>query len=221
MLMECPRCDAKVDAKFLAERVYSPTEEREPHRTVFLECPACHECLVAEQEIFQGGYGESEYSSATRLWPEPTDSLHLSIPKLTSQSLLEAKRCFGAKAYAACAVMCGRAIEAICAADATKAKLLGPGLKELLDKKVIDQRLFEWGNALREQRNIGAHANEKIVSREDARDVLDFALAICEYVFVLSEKYEAFQARQKGKASIKVPSRAIAPAPTAAPPANP
>jgi hypothetical protein len=103
--------------------------------------------------------------------------------------------------------MCGKAIEAICAEHKTKSKNLGAGLKELLDKKVIDVRLFEWGDALRQQRNIGAHANEEDVSREDARDVLDFALAICEYVFVLSGKYEEFQARQKKKVSIKIPPR--------------
>jgi hypothetical protein len=99
--------------------------------------------------------------------------------------------------------MCGRAIEAICAEHKTKSKNLGVGLKELRDKKIIDQRLFEWGDTLRQQRNIGAHANEEEISREDARDILDFALAICEYVFVLSEKYKEFQARQKQKSTDK------------------
>ena len=95
--------------------------------------------------------------------------------------------------------MCGRAIEALCAEHKTKSKNLSAGLKELRDKKIIDQRLFDWGEALREQRNIGAHANEEDISREDARDVLDFAVAICEYIFVLSRKYEDFRARQLNK----------------------
>jgi hypothetical protein len=208
MIIECPYCDSKVDGKVLAEKKHPPTDESDPSKTSFLECPICHSCIVAWQELIQTDLEDWDYSSASRLWPEPNNNLHSSIPRLTRQSLGEAKRCLDAKAYAACAVMCGRAIEAICAEHKTKSKNLGAGLKELLDKKVIDQRLFEWGDALRQQRNIGAHANDEDVSREDARDVLDFALAICEYVFVLSGKYEEFQARQKKKkVSIKMPVR--------------
>jgi hypothetical protein len=213
MIIECPKCDAKVDGKILASKIYRESEDGDRTRTSFLECPVCHGCIVADQDEIQTGYNEMGYSVATRLWPEPSASLHVSIPRLARQSLGEAKRCFDAKAYAACAVMCRRAIEAICAEHKTKSKNLAAGLKELLGKKVIDQRLFEWGDALRQQGNIGAHANEEDISRENAHDVLDFALGICEYVFVLSEKYEEFQARQKKKSSIKMPVRKVPPRP--------
>jgi hypothetical protein len=56
-------------------------------------------------------------------------------------------------------------------------------------------RLFEWGNALRKHRNLGAHATTERVSRDDARDLLDFSIAICEYVFVLNEKFQRFVER--------------------------
>jgi hypothetical protein len=59
--------------------------------------------------------------------------------------------------------------------------------------------LFEWGETLREQRNLGAHEPEHDISRTDARDGLDFVLAICEYVFVLSEKYKEFRDRQAAR----------------------
>jgi hypothetical protein len=128
MIIECPHCDSKVDGKVLGEKKYSSTEESESSKTSFLECPVCHACIVASQEIIQTGYNESDYSSATRLWPEPSTNLHWSIPRLTRQSLGEAKRCLDARAYAACAVMCGKAIEAICAEHKTKSKNLGGGL---------------------------------------------------------------------------------------------
>ena len=67
---------------------------------------------------------------------------------------------------------------------------------ELKDKGIIDGRLYEWGNSLRERRNIGAHATDEEIIREDAIDVLDFTIAICEYVYVLTEKYEEFKARE-------------------------
>lgn len=93
--------------------------------------------------------------------------------------------------------MCGRVLESICAEHGTKNKLLMGGLKELLDKQVIDKRIYEWGQALREHRNIGAHATKANISKEDARDLLDFANAICDYIFVLSKKFEGFMGRKE------------------------
>jgi len=43
---------------------------------------------------------------------------------------------------------------------------------------------------------LGAHASDHKVAKEDARDLLDFSSAICEYVFVLNEKFERFKKRQ-------------------------
>ena len=57
---------------------------------------------------------------------------------MTRLSSEEARKGFGAEAYAACAVMCGRAIEGICAEHDTKSKNLGAGLKELKDRHIID-----------------------------------------------------------------------------------
>jgi hypothetical protein len=74
---------------------------------------------------------------------------------------------------------------------------IASGLKKLKDDGVIDNRLYEWGEALRKHRNLGAHATTVKVSKEDARDLLDFSIAICEYIFVLNAKSQRFQERQK------------------------
>ena len=105
-------------------------------------------------------------------------------------------------AFTACAVMCGRALEGVCVDQKTTRKTLASGLKELLDKKVIDERLYAWGEALRQMRNLGAHASDEKVSREDANDLLDFVYAICEYVYTLNAKFQDFVARQKKKGSL-------------------
>jgi hypothetical protein len=99
----------------------------------------------------------------------------------------------------ACAVMCGRAIEGLCR-DKVNAKYLGEGLKKMKDAKIIDEKLFEWGEALQNERNIGAHAGEATVSRQNANDALDFSLAIAEYVYVLDEKFKSYKDR-KAKSS--------------------
>jgi hypothetical protein len=56
--------------------------------------------------------------------------------------------------------------------------------------------LYEWGDELRKHRNLAAHASDVHFNLADAKDLYDFSTAICEYVFVLTEKFEAFRKRQ-------------------------
>jgi hypothetical protein len=93
--------------------------------------------------------------------------------------------------------MCGRALEGICQHYKAKSTNLADGLKELHKQGVIDGRLITWSDALRLSRNIGAHATINSVSHDEARDVLLFANAICEYVFVLSAQFEEFMTRRE------------------------
>ena len=73
---------------------------------------------------------------------------------------------------------------------------MGEGLKKLKAATIIDDKLFEWGDALRNERNIGAHAGEATVSRQTANDLLDFTLAIAEYVYVLDDKFKSYKERK-------------------------
>jgi hypothetical protein len=75
-------------------------------------------------------------------------------------------------------------------------KNFASGLKKLQERGVIDERIYGWGQALRANRNLGAHATTDKVTKDDARDLLDFSIAICNYVFVLNERFERFQKRQ-------------------------
>jgi hypothetical protein len=115
---------------------------------------------------------------------------------LVRHSIQEAEKCLTVRAYSACAVMCGRAVEALCK-DKVGSKNLSEGLKQLRANKIIDEKLYAWSEALRHERNIGAHANEEVTTWQDARDVLDFAIAISEYVYVLDEKYKAYLERKQ------------------------
>jgi hypothetical protein len=196
MIIECNHCESKVDGKLLAEHK-SPFFDDLPFSVSLLECPVCKTALLAGQEFIQVGVDDYEWSSAIRLWPQPDKYLDWNLPDLVRHSIEEAERCYKVKAYSACAVMCGRALESICAEYKTKDKLLGGGLKELLDRQIIDQKIFTWGEQLRKHRNIGAHATEEKISKEDARDLLDFANAICDYVFVLTSKFDEFIKRKE------------------------
>ena len=195
MLIECNECKAKVDAEVLSfhEHLHADIFS---YRTYLLKCPSCNIALVGEsEEIFNDG--EKYWSDVTRVFPSPRRLIRYGIPEVVSNSINEAERCMQAGAFLATAAMCGRALEGICRHFKTKGSYLGPGLKELKEKGIIDARLFEWGEELREQRNKAAHATEEEMSAEDASDVLSFTYAIIDYVFLLALKFKRFQERKK------------------------
>ena len=195
MIIECAHCEAKVDGTILNEHEYMD-KIGDFIKLSLLQCPVCYSPILASEEHCQVGSGELVWSDARRLWPEPNKYIDISLPELVRISLEEAERCFKGRAYMACAVMCGRVIESICSEYKTKKKFLSGGLKELLDRNIIDSRVYDWSEALRIHRNIGAHPTKERISKKDARDLLDFANAICEYVFVLSKKFEDFMTRK-------------------------
>lgn len=197
MLIECPNCESKVDGIEKGEVADNDPEYPFPCKRVLVQCPVCRSALFGITEQIQVGYDKWEWDTLHRLWPPQETSVDRVIPEIARVSLVEAKLCFKAKAYSACAVMCGRTIEGLCMHHKTKGKNLGLALKELKEKDIIDSRLFEWGEELRRHRNIGAHATAEKISKEDARDLLDFSAAICEYVFVLNEKFNRFKERTK------------------------
>jgi hypothetical protein len=198
MLIDCPHCKARVDAKAHGERTtYDANRDAFPYRVAVLECVTCHRTLVGFQEqVHHPDLGEV-WTHTDRLWPEPKRLISGAIPDIVRISLEEADRCFNAGAYSAAAVMCGRALEGVCVHYKTKSQNLYSGLKELRDTKVIDERLLTWGDELRKVRNLGAHASTEKVPRDDARDVLNFLHAICDYVFVLSRRFENFMSRRR------------------------
>jgi hypothetical protein len=197
MIIECSYCESKVDGKILIEHESFGEDEPFRFKASLLECPVCKKAILAGQELYKTGPDKYQWSGATRLWPQPEKYLDWDLPDLVRNSLEEAEKCYKAKAYGACAVMCGRVLESICSEYNIKNKFLGGGLKELLDNQIIDKRIYEWGEALRKHRNIGAHATTEKISKEDARDLLDFANAICDYIFVLTNKFENFIKRKE------------------------
>ena len=206
MLIDCPHCQARVNGEVLRLKAHYEGEDGDPFPTSgyqvgLLNCPECKHVLVAHQTLVKpGGFDSTEepdeWSSAVRVWPDPVSQLANSIPESVRACLLEAYKCLHATAYTACVAMSGRAIEAMCRHFSTKRDMLFEGLKELHERGVIDKRLYEWGDELRKHRNLAAHASGVKFNLTDAKDLYDFSTAICDYVFVLSEKFESFKKRQ-------------------------
>ena len=168
-IIDCPRCRAKVAAEGKGETSSSHYDDDvgEPfgYRISIGKCPSCTLILVgrAEQIEFEGWEGRvhDSYGDVVRVYPDPPKVFtSYRIPKSLTQSLLEAERCMQVSAYIAAAVMLGRALEALCrdvlapsgAAPTTEGKsdkpnkpvMLGKGIRDLKENKIIDDRLYDW-----------------------------------------------------------------------------
>lgn len=130
-----------------------------------------------------------------RLWPVLGLPDLGFMPQPVAHALSEADRAIYGGAYSASVVMSVQAIEGMCRHFETKSQTLFEGLTELRERGVIDQMLHEWGQELREHRNLAAHATGTKFNRVDAEDIFDFAKTICEYVFVLKNRFERFKNR--------------------------
>jgi hypothetical protein len=196
--VECSYCEMNVNAKIIAQYTEGQQSEdwEDKKKYLFLECPSCSSVLLATRTLDLNYMGNAvEWTRPVRVWPEQDKAPDSALPKLVRRSIEEALKCYKAKAYLACAVMCRRALESVCLENGVKARNLAMGLKELLQKKVIDEKIYQWGEALRAHGNIGAHATKEEITITDAKDLLEFTTAICDYVFVLREKFEKFMKR--------------------------
>lgn len=196
-LVDCPSCSARVFAELIGECEPPVGDDIDLHYKVqLLKCPSCERPIVAEASLGHVGEDpEMEWVYLRRVWPEPEEELNYDLPGDVRLALQEARRCHAAGVSSACAVMVRRVLEAVCQAAGAQGRTLNDQLTHLRTSGAIDARLHEWADELRRQGNLGAHASGTEFSQSQARDLLEFAEAICDYVFVLTKKFEAFRKR--------------------------
>ena len=131
-----------------------------------------------------------------RVYPAQDRHLSRDIPQRLRKAHDEAGKCFHSKAYAAPVNMCGRTVEAARELHGVTKGPLAAKLDQMRAKGLIDGRLLDWANILRDVRNAAAHADEDDVSRQDAADSLAFAEALLDYLYVLSARFDAMKARR-------------------------
>jgi len=92
--------------------------------------------------------------------------------------------------------MCRKTLEGIADEHKITVHNLATALKEMKDKGIIENRLYEWADTLRISGNEAAHGVNSRISPQDAKDILEFTHALLEYVFTFQEKFEQFKKRQ-------------------------
>jgi len=213
-IVDCNRCRAKVAAteSGRAELSTYDDEAGQPYaKRVYVGlCPVCSSILAGESEqIDFEGYDSDEdrWSDVVRVYPKPPRAfLSYRIPPVVTDSLNEADRSLQGGANIAACVMFGRALEALCRDNLLeksaqkKRMMLGEGIKALRDKNIIDGRLFDWSQQLQAFRNLAAHPEDIVISRDDAEDLQTFVYAIVEYVYDLTDRYNEFKERAEARA---------------------
>ena len=100
--------------------------------------------------------------------------------------------------HTASAIMCRKTIEGVCAEHGVAERNLSASLKKMKENGLIDERLFEWSDALRLVGNEAAHGVG--VSKPDAKDMIEFTNAILDYMFSYRDRFEQFKKRRAGGA---------------------
>jgi hypothetical protein len=195
--VRCNACDQPVAAQSAGSyEVREEPELQESTEFLLLKCQHCSSPFLAKRNGFYVG-GDIGWAYDRIVILHPTERvLDASIPRPIARSYAEAASCSQSQCFTACAIMCRRTLEGICAhRDILKGNLESK-LKKLKDDGVIEQRLFEWADSLRLVGNEAAHDVYAEVSKEDARDLLDFTRALVEYIFTFTEAFARFNERR-------------------------
>lgn len=224
-IIDCPYCKAKV-AALESGRVTDTgfaEEIGEPYGQTLVigKCPMCKSLLAGEShQIAFERYDNDEdlWSDIIRIYPKPPKTFEsYRIPSVVISSIAEADRSLQVNANTAACVMMGRALEAVCRDVLSEKKstrpsssdpppkpiMLGAGIRQLKEKGIIDDRLFDWSQQLHAFRNLAAHPDDVSISRHDAEDLQTFVYAIIEYIYDLSDRYAEFKERAERRAKKK------------------
>jgi len=196
--LDCPVCSAVVGAPVLGSYAYLEEGPDVPTRFLFARCPNCDRPMVAVQENW-GDWNNDHHFDKPRRYLPANSRLGATVPRAVVAAFNEAGRCYGAQAYAAATIMARKAIESLVKEHKIRRANLASGLRAMKDQGLIEARLFEWADSLRLVGNAAAHEPLEGITKEDARDTLDFTAALIEYVFTYRDRFEEFKARRAGK----------------------
>jgi len=196
MIVECSKCNAIVEANEIANFQYLRNDNKPSGRYVFLKCIKCDSPILINQENIGNMADGDIWDKPLVLFPRNEYKINPEIPSILQDSINEAHLCYKINAYTATVIMCRRALECICSLKSVSEKNLNNSIKKLKDDGIIDNQLFEWADVLRITGNEAAHDINTNISKEDAKDILDFTNAMAEYIFMFKEKLDGFRKRR-------------------------
>jgi hypothetical protein len=195
MILECANCALNFEGDVLCDYTsVNPDDIIEACKYTFAKCPKCDSPILFVQER-EVDINSIYWGSIKILYPQTDFHINPVIPDKLRETLVESVQCYKAKSYTATTIMCRRAIEGFCTIKGIKEKNLSLSIKKLKADGIINEQLFEWANELRLLGNEAAHNIEVVFSATDARDTLDFTIAILDFTYSFKDKFEKFKNR--------------------------
>lgn len=188
----CPECKKHVVASEQQHMIYNDGPAAPDWRFSLVICQNCgHGMVVYEEE----NPGHPSFDDPIWLYPAPPASEGAATPSALRSAMREARLCLSVGATSSAAVMAGRVIEGVAHEQGIRGKTLYEAVKEMSRQGVLDGRFAIWVDQLRILRNRAAHYSERIVTLEDAEDIVALTDAVLTYLYVFRDRFDAFMAR--------------------------
>lgn len=199
MIIHCTECRQYVEAGE-AGSYWRHFDGREPScRYTLLACAACQSPILVRQANIGNMAEGDKWDTPFVVFPQGDLRVNPNAPKNIRAAFEEACACYRSQAYTASAIMCRKTIEGVCTEHGVTERNLSASLKQMKAEGLIDERLFEWSDALRIVGNEAAHGVGVSIGQPDAKDTLEFTNAILDYLFSYRDRFEQFKKRRAGE----------------------
>lgn len=191
LIFHCPSCRGKCQFGIAWTSNPSSSIKRiHGHITRYvLRCTACNEFIFLQTRNVDAPWPTE--STIEHQFPPSGLKPHDSIPATVAVDLKEASVCLSIGAWNAATAMCRRALQS-CAKDkeANPKNYLFEQLKELREKEIIPDLVYDMANTVKNKGNIGAHPGEdpqtnESVSEKEAKAVYSIVEFVFKYVYEL------------------------------------
>lgn len=208
VLDPCPHCDTK--ATYTAfydprENVRELKEGRLYHVLVYCDNKKCGRVTLliykgVTKTTTRGRKYEYVDTELVDQYPKRTPKPHKSIPRQVADDYVDAITCFDIGAWKASVVMCRRALQGSMIEKGAKKDKLWEQIDELYEQEIITKSIKDWAHEIRLTGNIGAHPDKdglEDVTKEDAKELIDFMEEYLNYVYVMPSKVAAKRAKKE------------------------
>jgi len=198
MLVECDNCNAVVESKIVGAYVQEMEYDWMANLKFSLcKCSQCSSPILIQQEFdFNCSEEDLDWGVGKKIYPGSLFHINPIIPDRLKKELIESIKCFKASAYTASIIMCRKTIESFASLKGVNEKNLAASIKKLRDTGIINEQLYDWADQLRLAGNIAAHSIDNF-DDSDAKDILDFTIAILDFTYSFKDKFDKFKARAK------------------------
>lgn len=188
LVMTCPSC--KIPTQFTVRTTSGLNQ--------IWNCTVCGQVIYLETSV--GDATMVDKGTIKDYYPKVIPKLDESIPDKINQDMKEAYVCYDNNCFKASVAMARRALQNAVRDKGAKGEDLYNEIENLASKHIITPELKDWAHEIRSLGNIGAHPEEDgldEVSKEDAKDIINFASEFLKYSYVMPSEVAKRRAKRE------------------------